>query len=71
MKTFVEWLYGTSQERTEKEARDKFQIEEFNGYLYLTCDNTLVCPMDMFDQEPIDALIMIRDLYVKRNTKET
>lgn len=70
MNAFTKWLYGKSTEKCQKEAEAAYQISESEGKLYLTFNGALICPMDMFDSEPIDALIMIRDLYVKRNATD-
>ena len=70
MNAFTKWLYGKSIEKCQKEAEQAYQIAENGGKLYLTFNGALVCPMDMFKQEPIDALKMIRDLYVKRNATD-
>ena len=68
MKTISEFLFGSKSENMIKAARQIYQIEEFDGKLWLTYNGALICPTDMFTDEPLDALSDIRDLYVKRNT---
>ena len=71
MNAFKNWLFGKSKEKCLEEAQETYQIKEFDGKLWLTKDGALICPMDMFQAKPIDALDEIRGLYVKRNaTKE-
>ena len=70
MKSLTDILFGSKRERTKKEAETKFQITEYDGKLWLTVDNTLVCPDDMFCYETITTLTEIRRLYVERTAPE-
>lgn len=69
MKSIKEMLLGNQSEKLTKAAKQIFQIEEFDGELYLTYNCALICPTEMFADNTLDALEIIRDLYVKRNTK--
>ena len=68
MKTFKELLFGDPTERLINASKEIYQIEEFDGNLWLTYNGALVCPTDMFVSPPLDALSEIRKLYVERNT---
>jgi hypothetical protein len=57
-------------ERIKKRADEIFQITEYNGQLWFTCDNFLYCPCSMVGNEPINALSMLREQYIERKTKE-
>ena len=65
----IKSLFTTSAEQKERQAIEIYQICEYENNLWLTYNGAIICPMSMFDREPIDALIEIRDLYVKRNTQ--
>lgn len=65
-----ELLFGNPTYNRIKESKAIYQIEEFNGELWLTYNGALICPTEMFVLEPLEALNEIRKLYVKRNTKE-
>jgi len=65
-----EIIFGNSTDNKINESKAIYQIEEFNGELWLTYNGALICPTEMFVLEPLEALNEIRKLYVKRNTKE-
>ena len=79
MKRLVEWWRKHEEcKRKEKEeynresviqkASELFQICEHNGQIWLTHDDRLVCPVIMFKEEnPVKALALMRDLYIKEN----
>ena len=70
MKTIKERLFGDPNKQSEKAAKVIFQVEEYKGKLWLTFNGSLVCPMEMFKTETIEALTEIRKLYVERNTTD-
>ena len=57
-------------ERIQKRASEIFQITEYNGQLWFTCDSFLYCPCSMIENEPINALSMLREQYIERKRKE-
>ena len=63
-------LFGISVEQRERQAIEIFQICEYENSIWLTYNGAIICPMSMFDREPIEALIEIRNHYVKRNTQK-
>ena len=69
MNTFINWLNSKSPEKLEQEADGIYQIQEFDGKIWLTCNGTLVCPVDLFINKPVEILQEIRKLYVERNVK--
>ena len=69
MKSIKEYLFGNQSENLNKAAKQIYQIEEFDGNIWLTYNGALVCPTDMFNDTPLAALSEIRQLYVERNTK--
>ena len=70
MGTIYNWLFGVSKRKSENQAHLIYQIQEYDGKLWLTFSGALVCPTDMFKKEPIDSLTEIRNLYVERNSTE-
>ena len=70
MRTIYNWLFGVSKRKSENQAHLIYQIQEYDGKLWLTFGGALVCPTDMFKTEPIETLTEIRKLYVERNTTE-
>ena len=68
MHELIERLFRKSERQCHKEAEIIYQVREFDGTLWLTYQGALVCPADMFTPPPIEALEVIRSLYVKRNT---
>lgn len=68
MKSIKEYLFGNQSDNLNKAARQIYQIEEFDGQLWLTYNGALICPTDMFVSPPLPALSEIRQLYVERNT---
>ena len=66
--SITDYITGsTKEERIRQAAGDLFQVREYEGKLWLTFNNCLVCPCDMFKGEPMSTLNDIRDLYVERN----
>lgn len=53
--------------KVEQEAEETYQIKEYGGELWLTFNGCLVCPCSMLNQEPVEAIKRMRELYVKRN----
>lgn len=43
-----------------------FQIMEYDGELWLTFSNCLVCPCSMLNVSPVEAVRKMRELYLKR-----
>ena len=57
-------------ERIEKRASEIFQITEYNGQLWFTCESFLYCPCAMVSYDAVDALSVLREQYIKRLTEE-
>lgn len=59
-------------ERRSSEVSDRaltlYQVCEHGGELWLTYNDSLVCPCRMLGPEPVEALNEIRELYIKRNS---
>ena len=71
MNIFKKWLYGKSKEKCLQEAREIYQVREFDNELWLTFNGALICPTEMlYGDDLIKALQEIRDLYVQRNTTD-
>lgn len=66
----MKWFLGKPKEKCQLEAQNAYQVSEFHGQLWLTYNGVLICPTDMFSDEPLKALSKIRDLYVERNSTE-
>lgn len=71
MNKIYNYLFGKSKEKCEEEARQIYQIKEFNGELWITYNGALICPTDMLaGDDSVKALQEIRELYVDRNATE-
>ena len=70
MRTIKERLFGTIEEQNTRMARESFQVCEYDNKFWLTYNGALICPTDMFNDEPLSALAKIRQLYIERNTQE-
>lgn len=57
------------KEKISERAKYLFQVIEHNNELWLTCNDMVICPMAMFETDPIDTLKTIRELYVSNNKK--
>lgn len=53
--------------QVEEEASFLYQICEHGNELWLTYNNSLVCPCSMLNEAPVDAIKKMRDLYIKRH----
>lgn len=69
-KNFIDKMLSKSKIKVEEESRYIYQIQEFDGKLWLTYNGALICPMTLFSESPIDTLNEIRILYVERNSTE-
>lgn len=70
MNAFTKWLYGKSTEKCQKEADSIYQIQEFEGDIWLTFNGALICPERLLQGDPVCTLNEIRRLYVKRNATD-
>lgn len=57
-------------ERIQRRASEIFQITEYNGQLWFTCESFLYCPCAMVSYDAVDALSVLREQYIKRLTEE-
>ena len=65
-----EWKRKKQERRKENiriRANEIYQITEFCGKLWFTCNGFLFCPCDLVKEDPIDALNELRSWYVSRN----
>lgn len=54
----------------KKRAQEKYQIEEYNGVLWITLDGTLVVPESLLGEDAITVVKKLRDMYVERMLKD-
>jgi hypothetical protein len=62
--------YDTSERRHQalvEDAESRFQLQEYDGEIWLKYNNCLVCPCEMLKDAPVEAVRKMRELYVKRN----
>lgn len=52
--------------RIKSEARERIQINEFGGELWLTYDGRHVCPIDIFEKDALDVINAVRSAYEVR-----
>jgi len=53
--------------RLTAEAKEKYQIRELGGQVWLTYNGNAILPQTMLKDDAVIALSIIRDLYVGRN----
>lgn len=55
-----------ARRQTRERAEELYQVKEHGNKLWLTYDNHLVCPVEMFEnKDAIAVLGILRDLYFK------
>lgn len=64
--------YNRSQSEKKRlqvveDANFFYQITEHDGEIWLTFNNSLVCPFSMLKDEPVETLKKMRELYIKRH----
>ena len=57
----------TRKSEAEEKAKELYQVQEYQGEIWLTFDGRLVCPASMLKDSPVDALKTMRALYIERN----
>ena len=62
----VDYYKKKIRNSTVESASMMFQIMEYEGELWLTFNNCLVCPCSMFNVSPVEAVRKMRELYLKR-----
>lgn len=71
LKELICELKRKKQERRKENIRVRaneiYQITEFSGKLWFTCNGFLFCPCDLVKEDPVDALNELRSCYVSRN----
>ena len=70
MNNLLKRFFGISKEKVEEQAREIYQVTEHNCELWLTFSGALICPMDLFSEDPLTVLSVIRKQYVERHTDE-
>lgn len=51
-------------------ACELYQVCEYNGELWLTYSDNLICPASMLKPAPVDAVNDMRSLYVARRNRK-
>jgi len=65
----MEFFKKYSKNVAERNASLIYQIREFDGELWLTYSDGLVCPCSMLNVSPVEAIKTMRDLYIKRKSE--
>lgn len=73
MNKIKQWLrYRYNSMKKRKLARvfdyacELYQIQEYDGKLWLTFNANFICPCDMLKDDALDTLTKIRQMYVER-----
>lgn len=74
MKSYSEWKALRSQKKRERNrkraeyrAREIFQIIEYRGEFWYTCNSVLLCPCSFITDEPVITFVeRLRSIYVER-----
>ena len=59
-----------NSKRAEQRSVEVYQISEHNGQLWFTFMSNLVCPCNMFKDEPVEALKKMRNDFIARENGE-
>ena len=70
MRNYIEKIFSKDKGKVEEDSKYVYQIQEFDGKLWLTFNGALICPTELFKDEALSTLEVIRKLYVERNTIE-
>ena len=69
--SIVEKFRSSQSERRQLQAEETatslYQIKEYNGEIWLTFNQNLVCPCSMLNEDPVEAIKVMRELYIKRS----
>ena len=57
----------TRKSEAEEKANELYQVQEYQGEIWLVFDSRLVCPASMLKDSLVDSLKVMRALYVERN----
>ena len=50
-----------------EDADSRYQLQEYDGEIWITFLGNLVCPCSMLKDEPVRAVCQMRELYIKRS----
>ena len=71
--SIIERYKQSHAERNRRVVEDRavglYQLTEYGGELWLTFNGSLVCPCQMLNDEPVEAVKKMRELYISRNEK--
>lgn len=66
IKRLKEWHAKWSKETAIKDSKSMFQVREYNGELWLTHGESLICPCSYFKEDYAKVLHKVRESYIKR-----
>jgi hypothetical protein len=72
MEIFERYKKNRTENNHEEVVRNSqrlFQLKEYNGEIWFTYENELVCPCSMLKDEPVNAVCEMRKLYIERTPK--
>lgn len=67
------WRKSLAEKRVkhiERDAEERFQLQESNGQLWLTYCGALVCPTTMLKDDAIASVNVMRIMYIERKKKD-
>lgn len=56
-------------ERIEEEAKEIFQLKEYESQVWLTYRGDLICPVRLIEGDTIVSLNVMRSMYIERAKK--
>lgn len=56
-------------ERIEEEAKEIFQLKEYESQVWLTYRGALICPVRLIEGDTIVSLNVMRSMYIERAKK--
>lgn len=57
-------------ERIEEEAKEIFQLKEYESQVWLTYRGALICPVRLIEGDTIVSLNVMRSMYIERAKKD-
>ena len=69
MSIFERYNQSQAEKKHQQAVNDApniYQIREHDGELWLTYNDSLVCPCSMLKQPPVESIKTMRELYINR-----
>ena len=59
----------SDHEEVVKHSNNLYQLKENGGNIWITYDGNLVCPSEMLNVQPVEAVQKMREMFIERTPK--